>query len=156
MSNEVVCVEDLLLEIETHILLYFSDGYIIKHALNNNDSLCGLVARDFTISFSEDNNIFYISFPVGTVCRIASDITRVIGTIINYEYTFTLDDYCWDDVNNVMVFGDEAIHTKYKQHLRKNGKVTCPICDRVLDKQYLEKSGFCPICEKQKDSLIWN
>lgn len=152
-------IETLIEEAKLVLTLSFGVEYIL-HDIHENGEIRGFIARDFSFHYwneEEQPGLFYISFMVGTKCKKASDVTRLICTVINYEYIYALDDFYWDYDQNKMLFGEDAIRKKYEDLLDADGKAKCPICDMIHKKKRFTEKGVCEVCDRVViDNLVWH
>jgi len=153
-SEQLDFIKDVLEEVKQIVRNQTSKNYFMKNI--EDESTVGFISSDFSFYYLEKTRHFYITFMVGTTCKFAAEITKSITKIIEEDLFSVVDDYFWDKETKEVAYGDDAVHMKYKNMLKKQGLVKCEICSRIVPTNFIQDSGFCKHCEKTKNNITWN
>lgn len=149
-------INDILNDISETIKNTQEKEYLLKKVDDSETGVMGFISKDFTFYYFDDAKHFYLSFIVGTSGFVSAYITKTICSVLEHDLFTVMQDSYWDSEKNTMAFGDEAIHVKYRDHLKNTGKTKCPICDRIVSNKEMLEVGNCLHCEPNKSKLIWN
>jgi hypothetical protein len=153
--DEVIEVSWELLE-NMHDLLreYYGTMYAIK--MTKSDTLHMLCTPSFILMYSMDDMIFYLTFMVGQTGKQVATDTGLVMDILDREEFHIMEDSYFDNEKDHLVFGNEAIEVKQRYMYQAAGREKCPVCDRIIPKEYITKEGICTICEANKSMITWN
>lgn len=144
----------LLVEIKEIFLTYYGSNYEVK--LTKSEKMYTLCTGNFILMFSIPDLKFFLSFMVyQSGNQIAKD-TKLIMLVLDYNEFILLEDSCFDNKTGELVFGTEALEVKQLEFIESAGRAKCPMCDRIVQKEYITDKGICRLCEESKKYIIYH
>jgi hypothetical protein len=144
----------LLKELAAELKTKFADGYYTK--VLEEDECNSLYTDNFILSFSFEDSLFYITFKIGQTGQYVALLMSIILKYLTVEEMMFLKDSYYDDVQEKLVFGHEAIEVKHNEILDQQGNCKCPLCERAVPKKHIGDSGFCKTCDTVREHMVWH
>lgn len=153
--NEVIEASYELLEsIEELLIEVYGEEYTIK--MTKSDTMHMLCTPSFILMYSMEDMLFYLTFMTGQTGKQVAMDTAIVMLVLDREEFHVMEDSYFNTEKDCLVFGSEAVETKYRDMYQSAGREKCPVCDRVLPKEHITSTGLCTHCEEHKSMITWN
>jgi hypothetical protein len=142
----------ILEELKKYLKDTLGQTYVVE--LCKSEKVYTLTTIDYSLIYSFEDRHFYLTFTVGLSGKqIATDIKNIMMILDHSEFSMMEDSY-YDKDSQTVVFGMEAILSKQKDIILAAGKIKCPVCEKIYNKDQMADNGICKYCNL--DKIRWN
>jgi len=152
--NEIQSAFMIMSEVEVAIVNAFGSDFYTN--FKQTKEIILLQTNDFILTFSHKDLRYHLSFMLDSNCRVVAEVVLLITTLINPENLIILNDHFYDHAKGNFVYGAEAIKSKQNFLMERGGIAECIICNSFVAKEFIDSSGFCGDCAKNKSTISWN
>jgi len=146
----------LMNDIRESIIANYANDYQIAYSETENKKVFGLYAEDFILTYNPETMLFNLSFAVSRHGHtVASLMCYILAYISPLEVKVIIEHY-YDRKNARILYGQEAIDENHNDILTQRGHRKCPICEKVFEVEFIKESGFCFICDEDRQFIAWN
>lgn len=157
MEQELIeTIRKVLNDIRDDIINHYDKGYQIKYSETENNTVFGLYAEDFMLTYDPKTMLFNLSFAVSRHGHTVASLMCYILSYLHPNEVRVIIDHYFDQKNLRILYGQEAIDENHNDILAEKGCKKCPLCEKVFEEEFMKESGYCFICEESKQLMTWN
>lgn len=125
-----------------------TSGRIVCTTMPEGEQRWSFITKDFILDAVDPEN-YYLSFTINNYRIGRVSLVTHLLTLMLYDQLKLVEDNFIDINTNTVYYGDEAYEQFAEFVKKKNGLVTCPVCDiTCTEEMYISEKGYCRLCER--------